>query len=455
MCQVSVRCHSYVPILMTMSSMHFSQTIPLFSRLILLLLLLQPALAQAQFGLGIIGELEHIGNPLRLVKPGEDELLSSITVAAQLNRQTKRFTSLFNYSLSKQEYDKDLLDDQTFLEGAGSLILDIVPDRFTWNLANTRSNQLIDISQPDIQDNRQVVDYTVTGPTVTLPLGRANFFNITAQVGMVDFAEFESLKHNRNTLSGSYTRVLNPSLTLSVQSSLTDIDYSSVKALNYDVSSAQGQLVFVNSNLSVTTVLGRQSLERAGVRSSSPIRRLDIQYRLNTRLSVSAGYADSVEDLLSDLGSPSAVDLSFANTDIQLDGNFGSTDAANIYQRIERSVGATYAVPASFSIGLRYSNNVRENLDLNNGDTDERLSASLTMPVGTRLTFNTSIDYSEQLFALDQSTFERTGIRVGVTYRINDRLSLVFSAMDSNQQDSGLDGRIGGQNISLGLSFTR
>ena len=440
---------------MTMSSMHFSRTVPFFSRLLLLLALLQPAWAQAQFGLGIVGGLEHIKNPLRQLEPDEDELLSSVTVAAQLDRKTKRFTSLFNYSLSKQEYDKDLLNDQTFLEGAGSLIWNVVPDRFTWNLTNTRSNQLIDISQPDVLDNRQVVDYTVTGPAVTLPLGRANFFNISAQVGMVDFAEFESLKHNRNTVSGSYTRVLNPRLTLSVQSSLTDVDYTSAEPLNYKVSSAQGQLMFVNSNLSVTTVLGRQSLERAGVRSSSPIRRLDIQYRLNTRLSISVGYADSVEDLLSDLGSPSAVDQSFVNSDIQLDGNFGSTDAANIYQRIERSVGASYSVPSSYSIGLRYSNNVRGNVDLMNADTDERLSASLSMPVGARLTFNTSIDYSKQLFALDQFTLERTGFRVGVNYRINDRLSLVFSAMDTNQQDSGLGGRIGGQNISLGLSFIR
>lgn len=440
---------------MTMSSTHFAPSALLLSRLLLLFALIQPAWAQAQFGLGIVGELEHIQNPLRVVSPDEDELLSSVTVGAQLNRQTKRFTSLLNYSLNKQEYDKDILNDQTFLQGSGSLIWNVMPDRLTWNISNTRSNQLIDVSQPDVLDNRQVVDFTVTGPSLILPLGRASYFNVSAQVGIVDFAEFESLKHNRNTLSGSYTRVLNPQFTLSLQTSHTDVDYSEIKALNYNVSSAQGQLTFVNSNLNITSVLGSQSLERGGVRRTSPIRRLDIQYRLNTRLSISVGYADTVEDLLSDISSPSAVDQSFVNSDIELDGNFGSTDNANIYQRIERSVGATYSVPSSFSVGLRYSNNVRGNVAVDSDDSDHRLSATFSIPVGNRLRFSSSIERSEQEFGFQQFTLERTGYRMGVDYRITDRLSLVFSAMDSNQEDSVLNGRISGRNISLGLSFTR
>ena len=440
---------------MTFLSANFSRVIPNLLRLVLLLALLQPAWAYAQFGLGIVAGVEHIENPLRLVTPDEDELRSSVSVAAQLDRQTKSFTSLLNYSMSRQEYDRGILNDQTFLDGAGSLTWNLVPQLFTWSLTNTRSNQLIENSRPDVQDNRQVVDYTATGPSLTLPLDRASFVSASAQVGVVDFAEFELLKHKRNMVNASYTRQLDRRFSLSLQSNFTDADYTDAEALNYDVSSVQGQLQFSSGDLSVTTVLGTQSMERAGTRTSSPIRRLDILYRLNTRLAVTVAYADSVEDLLSDLGSPSAVDQSFVNSDIELDGNFGSTNAANIYQRRERSVGATYTIPSSYSLGLRYSNNVRKNIDMANGDSDERLSVSLTRPLGSRINLSASIEHSKQLFAFEQFTLERTGLRVGADYRINDRLSLVLSVMDTDQENSDLDGSIQGQNISLGLSFTR
>ena len=196
-------------------------------------------------------------------------------------------------------------------------------------------------------------------------------------------------------------------------------------------------------------------MDRMGSTTSSPIRRLDIQYQLNSRLAMTLAYADTVEDLLSDLSTPSAVDQSFVNSDIALDGNFGSTNAANVYQRTERSVGATYTVPSSYSIGLRYSNNVRRSVDLLAGDDDERLSASFNMPLGNRVTFSSSIEFSKQSFAIDQSALERTGYRLGVNYRINDRLGLVFTALDSVQENIGSNGQIDGKIISLGLSFTR
>lgn len=411
--------------------------------------------ASAQFSLGIAPEIGYIENPLRVPVPEEDELRTSITVAAQLERRTKLFTSQLNYSINKQEYKRDILNDQTFLDGAGSLIWNIVPELFTWSIANTRSNQLIDIARPDVLDNRQVIDYTSTGPSFTIPLDRASFLSITAQLGVVDFAEFDTLKHRRNSLSASYSRQIDRRLSLSVQSSFTEADYTSAQVLNYDVTSIQGQLLFTSGDVSITSVLGTQSMERSGSRSSSPIRRLDMLYRLNTRLSLSVAYADTVEDLLSDLGSPSAVDQSFVNSDIQLDGNFGSTNAANIYQRRERSIGATYTVPSSYSIGLRYSNNVRQNVDLSTGDGDERLSASFSMPLGNRSTISASVERSRQILAADQFSFERTGFQVGVNYRINNRLSLVFSAADSNQQVDALGGQIEGKIMSLGLAFTR
>ncbi len=440
---------------MILPTNHFSQVISVLARLILLLALLQPAWAYAQFGLGIVAEIEHIENPLRQPMPEEEELLTSVTVAAQLQRQTKRFTTSLNYSFNRQDYEQGILNDQTLVNGAGTLIWNIVPTLFTWSVANTRTNQLIDNSQPDILTNRQVVDHTSTGPSLTIPLDRASFVNVSAQVGFVDFGEFEALQHNRNTLSGSYTRQLDQRFSLSVQSSITDADYTNAEFLNYKMSNIQGQLQFNGGDLSVTTALGGQSMDRMGSTTSSPIRRLDIQYQLNSRLAMTLAYADTVEDLLSDLSTPSAVDQSFVNSDIALDGNFGSTNAANVYQRTERSVGATYTVPSSYSIGLRYSNNVRRSVDLLAGDDDERLSASFNMPLGNRVTFSSSIEFSKQSFAIDQSALERTGYRLGVNYRINDRLGLVFTALDSVQENIGSNGQIDGKIISLGLSFTR
>lgn len=427
----------------------------LLSRILLLTALGQPVIAVAQFGIGASTDVEFIENPLRTAESGENEVLTSSILAMQLNRQTKHFGTALNYSLNRQEYKNDFLNDQTRVEGSGSLVWNIMPDTVGWRITNTRSDQLVDTSQPDILDNRQIIDYTSTGPTLTLPVGTANLVSLSADVGAVNFGAFDGLKQNRSSLNFSFTRLLSTRLSAVFQSNYTDADYKSASALNYKVSSYLGQLNYNSEALSVTVELGGHSMKRTGINANNPTFRTNMVYRLNSRLQVSAEYADSVEDLLSDLTSPSVVDQTFTDTDIEFEGNFGPTNSASIYKRTERSIGATYSEPSEYTIGVRYSNNDRENIGEAAGEHDERLSANLNIPLGNRWNLNASYEQSKREFIVTQNLQERKDLRIGANYRLSDQLSLMFSALESDQQGSGLQDNYRGKNISIGISFTR
>jgi len=414
-----------------------------------------PAPVIAQFEIGLAGNVEYIENPLRSALSDGSDVLSLLLLGVQFERETKNFTTQFNYSANRLEYSRDFLSDQTVVDGTGSLTWNMVPDLFNWSISNTRSNQLIDNSQPDIVDNRQVMDYTATGPTLTLPLDAASYINLSAEFGSVSFKEFGALKQDRNSLNFSYRRLLNRRISATFQSSFLDVDSDSVVAPDYKIVNYSGQLEFDSDDLVVTAKVGANSLDRGGISTRNPIFSIDMIYRINSRLELLAEFGESVEDLLSDLRSPSVVDQSFANTDIEFDGNFGSTNSANIYVRTERSIGATYTESSRYTIGIRYSNNERSNIGLMREERDERVSANLNVPINTSLSLNASIERSTLEIAFNNILQERKIYRLGAAYRINNQLSLVFSAMDTDQKGSGLFDSFSGANYLFGISFSR
>ena len=412
-------------------------------------------LSQAQLALDFSATLELIQNPLRLPEPGQDELLSTLTFGAQLERQTQFVDTNFSYNASRLEYAEDLLSDRQLIEGNGVLTFKIVPDLFSWRLLNTRSNQLIDISQPDISDNQQIIDYTATGPELTLIVNSASFINMSAEWGLVNYEEAEYLNQKRNVYNFNFTRRLGSRFSASIRSNFTNTNFDTLDNLNYDSVNLSAGLDLIAEDYSLSLEAGEYKNRRAGQEVSFPIASVSGRYLLNSRIELSAEFSESVEDLLSDLRSQNIVDQSFIDAGIETDSNLGNSNIGNLYQSRGSSIGVTYAEESRYTFGLNYSVRRRDNIGSAGSEETERISASLQLPLGNRLSLNLTAQYSILDFSQQQRIHKRKEFRIGGSYRVRNNVNLIFFAVDSDQNGDVPEDKYHGRNIGIGLSVRR
>ena len=162
-----------------------------------------------------------------------------------------------------------------------------------------------------------------------------------------------------------------------------------------------------------------------------------------------------MEDLLSGLRSQNIVDQSFIDAGIETDSNLGNSNTGNLYQSRGSSIGVTYAEESRYTFGLNYSVSRRDNIGSAGNEESERISASLQLPLGNRLSLNLTAQYSIIDFSQRQSIQKRIDFRIGGSYRITDNVSLMFFAVDSDQNADVPEHNYHGRNFAIGLSVRR
>lgn len=416
-----------------------------------------PNLATAQFGFTASSTVDYIENPQRLGDSDETDMLSSTTLSAALLRQTKYFDTNLNYSANRQEYQDDTLNDQSRVEGNGSISWKAIPDLFSWRVSNMRSNQLVDASQPNISDNRQIIDYTSTGPVLFMPLGNSTLVNFSADYGVVGYEQSRDLKQNRNSFNLSVSRVLTQRITGSIRTSYNNVDFNNPLLPAYTFSNIAASLQFSSEDYNLNAEVGQYSSKRLGQNSTHPMLILSMLYRVNSQLEISGDYSLSVDDLISDIGGPGAVDQFFQDSGPDLGNTFGNSNIQNTYERESHSIGATYTVESTFSLGVRYTNNQRSAIGIIGQENDERLSANFRLPLPQQpgLSINSSVQISRRNFSAARGVQDRADTRIGANYQLTDRLDLTFSVSNVEQSGSLAIDNFDGRTISLGLSFTR
>jgi len=413
----------------------------------------QPVAAQLEFG--ATAELEYLENPRRQSQADDEDLLSSVTAAARLQRQTQRVDTEFDYSAARYEYKNDSLSDETRINGSGSVVLKAIPDRLNWQISNLRANRLINAAEADITDNRQIIDQTSFGPSLTLPVGGVSFVSLTADHALINYEESEFLDQARTSYTAGFTRIISSRLNASLRSSYSSIEFDTIEAFDYSFLRVSGVLELTTTNYAIELEAGDHRTERIGVTSSNPVFRISASYNLNSRLALTAEYSDSVEDLNSDLRSARLLGDTQAGGDASLDSRFGDSNTANIYESERRSLGLAYSVPDRYDLSLRVSNNERNLLDSESRESDERITLNFRYPVGQRLTFTATAQRSRLDFSQAVGLQEREDYQLGLAFRLTDRVGLVFSAFDSEQDTETGVRDYESRGASLGLAFRR
>ena len=133
----------------------------------------------------------------------------------------------------------------------------------------------------------------------------------------------------------------------------------------------------------------------------------------------------------------------------------GNSNTGNLYQNRGSSIGVTYAEASRYTFGLNYSVRRRDNIGSAGSEESERISASLQLPLGSRLSLNLTAQYSILDFSLRQRIHKRKDFRIGGSYRIANNVSLIFFAVDSDQNADVLEDNYHGRRFAIGLSVRR
>ncbi len=419
---------------------------------------LTPGYTNAQFAFGITGSLEYLENPVRQANPLDTDMLSLLSIDGSLARETQRFATSFNYRASGTDYRNDTLQDREMLEGSGLLVWKVTPDYLQWNLQNSRSNELINASVPDIADNRQLINRTSTGPRLSMPIGSANFLSLQLDASEVNYETTGFLDQTRNSTSAEFTRILSRNIRASLRSSLTNTGFDSEFVPEYDFLSYSVVGNFTTNSFETSIETGTYKSKSAGSgASSNPLLKLSATYRINSSSEFSASLFRTVEDLLSDLRTAENVSGSGIAQDpvSGLDSRFGSSNASGLYVKKTVSAAYSYTNDSRINLSLDYTKDERTYESRNQQELDDRMSMSLSVPLNPRLNFSLTARYSELFFSEFDSVQERTEMGATVFYRLNDHISLNFALRNTDQKSNSILTSYDGLSSYFGISYRR
>ena len=405
---------------------------------------------------GISAGLESISNPLRTPVPAQAELLQSLSADLTVARQTERFDTAVSYRVNRQEYREEVLQDRTLADGSAVLSWNVMPDTLAWAFSNSRSNQLIDVSAPDVADNRQIIDYTTTGPSMVLPLGAANLLNFGANYSLVSYEESGLLDQVRTSLNAGVRRNLGRRLVAGIQSNYSETDFDAEVTTNFRVMSISATAEYATDRYGFNLEAGQHKSSRANLRSSNPVFSAGARYRVNSMLNLTAEYSRSVQDLISELREGSINrPLPGVEPVPGFEDRFGSSNIAELYLSRSRSITASYSQRGSYTVNLSYSNDARSSEESNRQDKDERISVDLRVPFSPRLSWNARTQYSVLTPSRALGDQERRIFSLGAVVLINKQMNLVLSGTETRQTGDLPSDNYDGRNISLTLSYRR
>ena len=394
----------------------------------------------ASADVGVRAALTYVENPLQFEDAAEEDLIRSLHLDANYDRETPNFDLLFNYRAAKDDYKNNLQRDRTFIEGAGTINWKIVPEVLSWSLTNQRSNTVFDLRAPDNPNNQQVIDITTTGPSLVMPVTSSSIFSLATDYSVASYEESGWLDQVRKNANGSFSQRFSDVLTGSIKGTYSDTDYDDSALPGYDVLSLSAEAAFEFTNLSLAFELGRYKSDREmGDSETNRLIIATLSYRLNSRSTISSNYRETVEDQISDLSFWQGFNgFSFAGGG-GVPGEFGSTNTFGLYDKESFSISYSYQVEGRYNLQFGYSDDERIFRGAGRDESNESISGNVGVPLSERMNLNFSARYSEYVYSqFSASLQERIQLTGGVSYRLGNDLDLGISltAMDQESEDS-------------------
>ncbi|PCJ27285.1 MAG: hypothetical protein COA96_03620 [SAR86 cluster bacterium] len=410
----------------------------------------------AQVNLGATASLEHLENPSRLHNPDNSDLLSTVSIDGNLARETQRFSMLLDYRASRSDYKNNILEDRETIDGSSSFVWKVSPDILQWNLSNSRSNQLISAKDPDTPDNRQIISRTSTGPSLTLPFGAVNYLDLQVDYSLADYEEAQLLDQERKSISVNFTRSLSRRITASIRSNLMETSFDSKTVSKYKIFSLSAIASLSSATYNTSLELGQFETKRTGQgKSSNPLIRLNGNYKLSSFSEITASYSRTVEDLLSDIRRSQEDQEQPIEREEDFENRFGDSNSASLYIKTSASLAYSFVDTSRYNLRIKYSISERKFEQLNDQETDERISLNLSIPFSTKTNLSFRTRYSELQLSNLNPKQKLSEVSASLSYKLSNNFRLNFSLRNIDQKSKNVNDTYDGTNIFIGLTYRR
>lgn len=190
--------------------------------------------AQAREVIPVIGlKVEDHSNIKRLQENEVGDTVVSPYVGIEYEEETGDYTAFVDARVDFENYVDEVFDNRTFYEVDAYLDWNIQPGRFTWAVEDYADQYRINIQAPDTPENTQNVNVFATGPDLLLSAGAWEVL-LKGRVGNVTYSK-DAVDNNRLIMAGSAKRAINDYSALSLDSTLSVIDYDSDYLDDYKV----------------------------------------------------------------------------------------------------------------------------------------------------------------------------------------------------------------------------
>jgi len=163
----------------------------------------------------------------------------------------------------------------------GVVKVNVVPDLLSWNVNDNFGQAPLEPLAPITPANLENINYLSTGPSLTLPLGRATYLDVTGSYGRVNY-QVSPLDSTRLLGTIGLLHELSPGTELSINASDDNIRFANEQANpNYQRQDAFGRFDTKGGRTELGVDLGFSRLDMPGIRYQAPLARFDISRRVS------------------------------------------------------------------------------------------------------------------------------------------------------------------------------
>ncbi|HEX7236588.1 MAG TPA: hypothetical protein VF405_06470, partial [Gammaproteobacteria bacterium] len=240
-------------------------------------------------------------NLARTVTP-EDGSFDSVGLLLGLKHTSTRLDASIDADLEYRSYSLDSLDNETVGTLSAGAEVDLVQDRFTWELTDAYGQGITDPFAGIGPGNREKVNVIATGPRIDLPLGGRTSLELSGTYSERRFDESTQVDSDSLLYELGMHRQISETARVGVVASSNDVDYVDVIAPKYQIDRLGLRYEKELATGRVLADAGKNQISSGGFDSDEPLYNLVWTRSLTARSELNIRAAREITDAGAALG---------------------------------------------------------------------------------------------------------------------------------------------------------
>ncbi|ARN74509.1 hypothetical protein [Oceanicoccus sagamiensis] len=413
------------------------------------LLLASSVVAANSFGLEINAsaglQAEHSDNMTKVPANKRSDLKSTVSASINALHKGEKLTLDLSYRGDHSTYQQDSFDDETRVNGNGSLVYEQIDQQLIWTLENSRKNVIKNKALNDVEENRE--DRSISKASVDLILRPTSVDSITLTPSYTDIKYEDTDDQDSERVGGvlSWNHALSKIDSFGLRVNYDDVTF------DRDIFDYEYYLYTVNyqaqlAKLSYAIAVGVNESKRVSDDYDGQYIKANAAYKLN------AGVFDLavLQELTDTSRGTNNEGVSESSSDFEL---------IDVFER--RNIELSYnnqAICNSCNIELTLSYEDEDYEFLPRDNEEYQLSVGLSYQWTRLISLNVKTEWQDVSFSnqvLGQGDYEGVAYRTGLNWQVAAKLlTSVYMAYEDREFDSGVrdyDELKGG--VSINYSF--